>query len=64
MNRVEVTCSVETNGIVRVEKFETQVDNATLGKASSQSGRKELNPWAKIFFPAAERVEVSSMRKI
>ena len=64
MNKVEVTCSVKTNGIVRVEKFETQVDNATLAKASGMSSRKELNPWAKNFFPAAEWVEVSSMRKI
>jgi hypothetical protein len=64
MNKVEVTCSVKTNRIVRVEKFETQVDNATLLKASGMSSRKELNPWAKNFFPAAEWVEVLSMRKI
>jgi hypothetical protein len=64
MNKVEVTCSVKTNGIVRVEKFETQVDNATLSKASGMSSRKELNPWAKNFFPASEWVEVNSMRKI
>jgi hypothetical protein len=64
MKTVEVTCNVKTNGTVRVQKFETQVDDATLAKASFMSSRKELNPWAKNFFPAAEWVEVSSMRKI
>jgi hypothetical protein len=64
MNKVKITCSVKSNGMVRTETFEAQVDNATLSKASGMSSRKELNPWAKNFFPTAEWVELLSIVKI
>lgn len=58
MHKAQVTCSVKSKGYVKTETFETQVDDATLSKASGMSSRKEIKPWAKNFFPAAEWVDV------
>ncbi len=64
MVRVKVKFSVRTNGVVRHEEMETQVDRATLGKARGDNGRRELAAWAKNFFPTAEWARVTEMREI
>ncbi len=64
MHKVKVTCSVKINGNVWNKSFETTVDNATIAKASGSKSKKELNPWAKTFFPAADSVELLSIQKI
>lgn len=64
MHKVEVHCKIKLNGTVRDERFEARVDITTLQKASFEDKRKELNPWAKLFFPEAEWVEITQMRKL
>ncbi|OFY38421.1 MAG: hypothetical protein A2309_14230 [Bacteroidetes bacterium RIFOXYB2_FULL_35_7] len=60
---VIVTCNVHKNGGYRTEKFETKVDNDVILKAQGSNSKKELDPWAKTFFPASDKVEVMSVRK-
>jgi hypothetical protein len=62
MHSVIVTVSVKDK-FVKTEVFETKVDDITLSKAAGSNSRKELNPWAKNFFPTAEWVEVISIRR-
>jgi hypothetical protein len=63
MYDVIVECHVYKETSMGKEKFETKVDDATLTKASGSSSRRELDPWAKTFFPTAKKVEVLSIRK-
>ena len=64
MVKVKVSFSVRTNDVVRNETMETQVDEATLRKAKSDIGRKELGAWAKNFFPTSDWARVAEMREI
>jgi len=63
MYDVIVTCYVYKNGSYRTEKFETMVDNDVISKSQGSNTKKELNPWAKTFFPASDKVEVISVKK-
>lgn len=64
MVKVKVKFSVRTNGVVRQEEMETQVDRVTLSKAKGDIGRKQLEGWAKMFFPTADWAKVTEMREI
>lgn len=63
MFKVKVKFRV-TAGSVKTEEMETTVDESTYYKAQGSSSRKELDSWAKNFFPAAKSAEVIEMRKI
>ena len=46
---------------VRDESFETMMDDSSFFSASSESGRRKLDSWAKTFFPSSEKVTVYSV---
>jgi hypothetical protein len=65
MYDVKVKVSVEyRQGMSRTEEFETKMDYSNIQSATTDSGRKQMGPWAKQFFPTAHKVEVMSISKI
>ena len=66
MKKVEITCSVKktSSGGVSLETFETMADSSVINKASGVSSRRDLDSWAKTFFPTAVEVKFSSLRVI
>lgn len=63
MFKVKVRFRV-TGKSVRTEEMETTVDDSTYYKSQGSNSRKELDSWAKNFFPTAEKAEVIEMRRI
>lgn len=61
MITAKLKCRVFSRSGVQTKDVEIQVDRDTIRKASTDSGRKELNGWAKNFFPSSEKVEIQSL---
>jgi hypothetical protein len=65
MKKVIVTCEVKkTTSLVTLEKFETMADSSTINASVGMSSKKQLDGWAKSFFPAAIEVKFVSLRVI
>lgn len=60
MAMIKITMLVEVNNgsSVRSEEIETMIDEASFEKFSYEDGRRELDSWAKNFFPGAESVRI------
>ena len=57
-------CADVKNGCVFSETFEAMIDESSYLSASSESGRRKLDSWAKNFFPSAEYVRIIYMERI
>lgn len=66
MKKVIVTCSVKktTSGGVSMENFETMADSSTINASRGSDSKKQLDGWAKSFFPAAVEVKFMSLKVI
>lgn len=58
------TVDVYTHSGFERQKVEVTVDDSTLRLASTESGRRQLDPWAKNLFPAAEKVRVYGVERV
>lgn len=67
MTNVEITFRVHSRGTVKQEKMQTQLDSDTLRDLSMESNKKKDGKyagWMKNFFPSAEWVEISQVRRL
>lgn len=60
---VDFQLTTDRQGSTETKRVETEVDESTYLKAGSDNGRKELESWAKNFFPTAVAVKVAHMYK-
>lgn len=58
MIKIKMLVDVNNGGSVRNEELETMIDETSFEKFSYEDGRRELDSWAKNFFPGAESIRI------